>query len=345
MPKLENFSSYLKIDGNPYNKNGLIYRLSGDYVSLYYSGKDAERVVEKAVGNFSKWTDSSDNAYTTVALLIADLDSFLFQTTVSLLEISREQIPSQGTDLLFGFNGTISTSWVDIHPSGGDINWLTVAGKVAISSSDAADTAEGLGVRSVEFHGLSATGVDQKETIATNGTTEVESTLDYIRETKMHSEDCGTYGGSHQGDITARVASGGAKTGAILAKMTGQEGDVDTSVQYGSGEANGGHWSVPLGKVAYLIGGEVLINTTGTKTADIILYEREGILITSAPFLPRRELWGAAEVQGVIPIEFRQLQKIKQLTDIWFRAKGSGSGTKIEVSLYFYVLDENADGA
>jgi len=187
--------------------------------------------------------------------------------------------------------------------------------------------------------------VDQKETVDLDGTTEVDTVLSYVRVTKLHNETVGTYGGSHQGDITARVGSSGAKTGDILAVMTGQEGVVDSSVQYGTGEASGGHWSVPLGKVAYLIGGRIFINTTGTKTADLVLYEREGILDTSPPYLPRRIIWSAVEVQGVIPIQLLHFQKIKKLTDIWFRAQASNSNTKIAVTLYFYVLDENAEGA
>ncbi len=265
--------------------------------------------------------------------------------TVPHLDIARKHITSQETDLLFGFNDVVGTTRVDATPKSGDINWPTSAAVVGISSSDAADASAGDGVRQVEIHGLSATGADQDEIVTMNGVTEVDTALSYIRITKLHSENVGTYGGSHQGDITARVGSSGAKSGDILAVMTGQEGAVDTSVQYGSGEMDSGQWSVPLGKVAYLIGGEVYINTTGTKTADIILYEREGILNTSAPHDPRRLLWSAAEVQGVIPIDLLHFQKIKQLTDIWFRAKASNANTKIEVTLYFYVLDENAEGA
>jgi hypothetical protein len=272
--------------------------------------------------------------------------AFVRNTTVPHLDIAREQITSQGTDLIFGFNDSIGTSWEDIVPYGGDINWQTAASVVGISSSNAADdTSAGIGLRSVEIHGLSATGVDMKETVQLSGTTEVDTSNSYIRITKMHNEDVGTYGGSHEGDITARVGSSGAKSGAILTVMTGQEGSVDVSPQYGSGEANSGHWSVPLGKVAYLIGGQVNINTTGTKTADVVLYERENILTVAAPFGPRRELWGATEVQGIVPINLQHYQKIKSLTDFWFRAKASNSNTKISVTLHFYVLDENAEGA
>ena len=202
------------------------------------------------------------------------------------LDIAREHNTGQRSFFFFGFNQAVGTSWEDIHPTGGNINWLTTAGKVEVISTDAADngTTPGLGVQSVEIHGLSATGVDQTEIILTNGTAAVESTLDYIRVNKMHSETCGTYGGSHQGDITCRVSGGGA----TLSKMTGEEGTVDTSVQYGSGEAGNGYWSVPLGKVMYITALEVVTDVATNKTIDIVFYERENILDITTPFSPRR---------------------------------------------------------
>ena len=164
------------------------------------------------------------------------------------LDLARKHIEGQRAFFFFGHNDEVGTSYEDIHPAGGDVNWLATAGKVEVLSSDAADTALGLGTRSVEVHGLSAAGEDQDEVIAMDGVTPVESALTYIRINKVHCEDVGTYGGAHQGDITCRVTGGGA----VLSVMTGEEGAVNSSVQYGSGEANNGYWTVPLGKVLYI---------------------------------------------------------------------------------------------
>jgi len=256
------------------------------------------------------------------------------------LDLARKLITGQRAFFFFGFNDAVGTSWEDIHPNGGDINWLTTATKIEVLSSHAADTAAGLGVRSVEVHGLSATGEDQDEVIAMNGTSAVESALTYIRVNKMHSETCGTYGGSHQGDITCRVTGGGA----TLSKMTGEEGASGASVQYGSGEAGNGYWSVPLGKVMYITRLQVIPDVVANKTVDIALYEREDILVTSAPVAPRRVLWQEKAVTAPIDKEFKSHIKIKSLTDVWFRAKGSANSA-IEVYLDFYLLDANSDGA
>ena len=232
--------------------------------------------------------------------------------------------------------------WEDIHPSGGNINWLTTATTIEVLSSDIVDTSDGVGVRSVEIHGLSATGADQDEVIVMNGTTPVVSSLTYIRVNKLHNETVGTYGGSHQGDITCRPSGGGT----TLSVMTGDEGNVDTSVQYGSGEAGNGYWTVPLGKVLYITDLSVTVNTKANQTVDIKLYEREGILDTTTPYDPRRILWHVDEVSGgQFAKRFKSHIKIKQLTDIWFRAIGSGNDNKISVTLDFYLLDGNASGA
>lgn len=265
------------------------------------------------------------------------------QITSIELDYARKHITGQRAFFFFGFNDAVGTSWEDIHPNGGDINWQTAAKDIEIISSDVADngTTPGLGVQSVEIHGLSATGADQDEVILTNGTSAVAGTLTYIRINKMHSETCGTYGGSHQGKITCRVAG----AGATLSMMTGEEGNPDTAVVYGSGEAGNGYYSVPLGKVLYITRLEVIPNFgASNKTIDIALYERENILDTTTPFAPRRVLWQETGVENAIQKEFKSHIKIKALTDIWFRAKGSAT-SKIEVSLDFYLLDQDSSGA
>jgi hypothetical protein len=260
-----------------------------------------------------------------------------------ILDASRENIEGVITDQFFGFNTAVGASYEDIHPNGGDINWQTVASGVAISSSHTADASGGLGVRSVELHGLSATGENQDEVILLNGTTEVESALTYIRVNKLHSETCGTYGGSHQGDITCRMTSAGAKTGNVMAIMVGDEGAVGSSVQYGLGEAGNGYWSVPLGKVMYITRIQVIPDVASNKTVDIALYEREDLLTISGDMAPRRVVWAEKAVDSEVSKEFPSHLKIKPLADLFFRASATAS-TEIEVYVDFYLVDENANG-
>jgi hypothetical protein len=257
------------------------------------------------------------------------------------LDLARRFITGQRAFFFFGFNNVLPTAtWEDIHPSGGDIVWLTTPSKVEVLSTHDDDDSTGAGVRSVEIHGLSATGEDQEEIILMNGTAPVESALTYSRVNLVHNEKVGTYGGSHRGDVTVRVTGGGA----VLSVMTGVEGAAGSSVQYGSGEAGNGFVSVPLGKVLYITNLEVFINTKSNQTVDVVLYEREGILNTSGDMDPRRVVWDAIEVTGEITKTFKSHIKIKGLTDLWFRAQASGAGSKISVHLDYYLVDANVNG-
>ena len=276
-------------------------------------------------------------------ILPAETETVVVRPVTSFdLDTARQNITGQKSFFFFGFNNAVGTSWVDIHPNSGNINWQTSAQSIEVISSDAADngTTPGAGVRSVEVHGLSATGADQDEVILTNGTAAVAGSLTYIRVNKMHSETCGTYGGSHQGNITCRVAS----AGATLSMMKGVEGAVDTAVVYGSGEAGNGYWSVPLGKVMYITQLEVIPDVSANKTVDIALYEREDILDSSGDVAPRRVLWAENGASQSIEKVFKSHIKIKALTDVWFRAKASATAA-IEVRLDFYLVDANVNGA
>ena len=276
-------------------------------------------------------------------ILPAETETVVVRPVTSFdLDTARQHITGQKSFFFFGFNNAVGTSWVDIHPNSGNINWQTSAQSIEVISSDAADngTTPGAGVRSVEVHGLSATGADQDEVILTNGTAAVAGSLTYIRVNKMHSETCGTYGGSHQGNITCRVAS----AGATLSMMKGVEGAVDTAVVYGSGEAGNGYWSVPLGKVMYITQLEVIPDVSANKTVDIALYEREDILDSSGDVAPRRVLWAENGASQSIEKVFKSHIKIKALTDVWFRAKASATAA-IEVRLDFYLVDANVNGA
>jgi len=258
------------------------------------------------------------------------------------LEIARIQLDNTDRSFFFfGHNDDVGTSYEDVWPGSTDINWLTGGTKVEVLSTNAADTSDGLGVRSVELHGLSVTGADQDEVIVMNGTSAVESALTYCRINKLHNETVGTYGGSHQGNVTCQVTSGGS----IQSIMVGEEGAVDSGVQYGLGEASNGFWTVPLGKVMYITDVTVNVQAGTNKSADVILYEREGILDTSAPMDPRRIIWNRFGIEGAHTETFKTHVKIKQLTDIFFRVKAQASGTRVDVKCHFYLLNRNTSGA
>ncbi len=260
------------------------------------------------------------------------------------LDTARIHITGQSADFFFGENNTlVNGTFNDVYAALGNINWQTTAAKIKMKSTHAADTASGLGLQKVEIHGLSDAGVDQKEVLALSGVTPVESALSYIRVSLVHNEEVGTYGGSHRGTIEWRVTNATFGSGALLGQMTGIEGVEDSSVQFGYGEAQNGFTSVPLGKVMYITRLEVV--PRANKPINVILYERDSLLQIADPFIPRRVIWSADEVQDPIEKEFKSHIKIKALTDIWFRAEATGANAGVSVWLDYYLVDADADGA
>ena len=268
------------------------------------------------------------------------------QGTIYDLDAARRHFVGQRSFFFFGHNNALQNGvFEDVWAGGGDINWQTAAAKIKVKSSHAADdaTGPGLGLQSVEIHGLDANGADIEEVLDLNGVTPVESANSYLRVNLIHNEEVGTYGGSHRGNIEVRVTNATFGNGALLAKLEGIEGSAGDSVQYGYGEAQNGFVSVPLGKVLYITRLEVI--PKANKPIDVILYERDGLTTVADPFVPRRIVWSAEELESPVEREFKSHIKIKALADLWFRAQGTGAVSGVDVALDFYLLDQNASGA
>ncbi|KKK56688.1 hypothetical protein LCGC14_3062020, partial [marine sediment metagenome] len=268
------------------------------------------------------------------------------QTTEIDLDFARKHIPGGRSFFFFGHNNALQSNvFEDVWEGGGDIQWQTAAAKIKIKSTHAADTATGpgLGLQSVEIHGLDSTGADIEEVLDLAGTTPGESVNEYLRVNLVHNEEVGTYGGSHQGTIEWRVTNATFGNGALLGQMSGLEGAADSSVQFGYGEAQNGFTSVPLGKVLYITRLEVV--PKANKGINVILYERDGLTTISDPFQPRRIIWSAEELEAPIEKEFKSHIKIKALADLWFRAEGVGAVSGVDVELDYYLVDADATGA
>jgi len=237
--------------------------------------------------------------------------------------------PSPGNGTVYATDANAGTA---TDAANGDL-----AGIWAITTH-AQGATEGLGTLDIEIHGLSDTGVDQKDTVLLHGTTASPPTVKtYRRLSLAHCETVGTYGGSHQGDVSVQVAGGGT----VLSVMGG---DDTAGVGYGYGEAQNGYTSIPLGKVGYLTRIEIKPNNLGTnKHVSVALVEREDLLTTTSPFGPRRVLWSEEEFTDTITKVFKTHIKIKGLADIWFRAKGSAA-SKIAVSCDYYLVDADSEG-
>lgn len=243
-----------------------------------------------------------------------------------------------GVTAVDGASDSVDLTSTDAYPlaNDGDLEVITTTETGANMSFGDTSTAHPAGCQTIELHGLNATGEDTKELLVMNGTTVVSTTNSFIRINKVHCQTVGTQQGANFDEIQLVRTGGGAK----LAGMHGFEGAGTAA--YGHGEAGMGMYTIPLGKVGYIT--QIEINVESNKTCDIALYEAEGCLRTASPFLPRRVIWHASAMAGDHTIDFRSLVKIKQLTDIYFRAVASTGTAKVEVKVHFFIANGTTDG-
>ena len=258
---------------------------------------------------------------------------------ISDLDIARGTASGKESGTLYGFSKDITADWTDVWPASSVISWQTGAEALEIISTDAADASDGLGCRSVRITGLDAAGAVQTEVIATNGITAVPSVLTYLRVNSFEVVDVGTYGATHQGDITCRVASAGAIRSVMTGRLPGARND---NVNWGSGVADNGVFSVPAGKAMYITGGRAV----GTYAADNTVYSlmhRPGLTTVAAPFRAAKEIYCSADQTvanaGIKPsgdvFDFSSSPiRIEPLSDFWVRASSGGGEMSVIINYY-----------
>lgn len=195
------------------------------------------------------------------------------------------------------------------------------------------------GCHSVKVRGLDGTGEEIEEIVLLNGTTIVQSTKSFLRINRCHVETVGTRGGANYDDITLQVTGGGD----VLVVMKGFE--TPGTYTYGHGEAGMGIYTVPLGKVAYIV--RIDINVADAKRVDIALFSVDDCLNSGGSFQARRMLWSASEIKGGgnLSLDFPSYVQVKSLTDLFFRALGVTTGSnKVEVKCQLWIADANAKG-
>lgn len=236
----------------------------------------------------------------------------------------------------FGHNHDVGTSFVPVTAGG---KWPTpqVGSETALrikAGGHADDTAAGTGAQEVTIYGISPTGAEIEEAIATSGASASSATtLEFLRVTRAIVTKSGTYAtataNSHAAAIVIENAAGGTDW------MT-----IDFRDSVGNAQSQIGIFTVPLGKTAYVT--QLQIDVDSTKTVDILGMSRSGILDTAAPYEPRRVLAEFIGVTGSLVDHFEYpFGPFPELTDFGFMAKSAGSAS-VSVD-YIIVLIDNGD--
>ena len=198
------------------------------------------------------------------------------------------------------------------------------------AGGNAADTANGAGARSVKLWGLNASGDEVTEIIATAGASASAATTNsFIRLYLAEVYESGTYGtqaaGSHAGNITIENAAGNEDWAQI--QLNG----------FPSASTGIGSIAVPRNHVGLLTSAQ--INVDGTKTTDILILKREGIMQSSAPYQPIKKIQELLGINQSIVITFDVPIKFPELTDMGVLAKVSNGTGAVSVDMEVIMLE------
>lgn len=232
----------------------------------------------------------------------------------------------------FGRSVDVSTSMVPISigevyqtPQTGSATTLRVK-----AGGDANDTADGTGAREVTLIGIDETGAEVTETLATAGASASSATTTtFMRLYRFYVSASGTYAtqsaGSHAAAITIENGAGGTDWGSIA---------VDS---FPRGQSEIGAYTIPSGYTGYIR--NISASVDSAKTATIILFQRQNILETSAPYSAMRAVNTYGGVTGDFTIPLKSpLGPFHANTDVGFMGKLSSAGGSISVNYEILLI-------
>lgn len=233
----------------------------------------------------------------------------------------------------FGRNAAIGTTFAPVV-CGGNYRTPQVSGatQLRVKAGNANDTAAGSGARKVIIEGLLADGTLATEELTTNGTSAgANSTNSYIRLFRAYISESGTYAtqstGSHSADVVIENAAG-TEDWAII-----------ESADFPRSQSEIGAYTVPTGKVGYVK--SLILSVDSSKTADVLFFQRQGILKTAAPYDAMRvvlELGGVSGEETVLPAT--PLGPFPAGTDLGFLAKVASGTAEVDVDFELFLVDE-----
>ena len=289
MPKLENFATHIKVNGNPFAKNAVNYQVqSADTVGLYYTNERDQRILKGTLARFDDWTDLNDVAYTSFTALIADLDLFLFTNPTDHNEIALGNVPGKGAVNKYGRstnvdNGIATDIW-DKAIAGGSNQpiWLapTAARIHTIASTSAQDDTGGTGVDTVEvFYLLDWDTKEKSEVITGDISAGIAMGEAAVIIHRIKSTPQATTLNNNVGTITATAAS----DGTVTAQINPNEGQTQMAIY--------GIPSIQKAEMNLFYGSVLRANlATNEQHADFILFFNPNPEVQTVSFLVKHTI-------------------------------------------------------
>ena len=217
----------------------------------------------------------------------------------------------------FGHNEAVTDSFSDLWDGGGDYPFPTTANPVRIAAGgNAADTAAGLGARSILIQGLDENWNPASEELATNGAlASADTVTSFIRVFRVYVKDSGAYGAANTGTISIETNPGGVE----LARIPASHGQTQMAI-----------YTIPAGYKGFLNSYDITADKTGSATFDVRIWRREDADVTIAPTTSPRMV---VEVHGISDRDSRVFHTFPEMlppkTDIWIDAKASAGTNQI----------------
>lgn len=229
------------------------------------------------------------------------------------VDIAKGEVPGHSVIQKFGRNSAVSSTFVPICLSG-FFRTPTSNTALEVVSTDVDDTFLGAGARTIYYEGLQNSGgnlVVVSDVVELDGTTAVALPDQLIRLYRWYVASSGTYAsqssGSHQGDLTIQESGGGA----VWSKIE-NNGFPRAQSQIGA-------YTVPSGYTAYV--SKISYSVESDKEADILMFKREGVLNTSAPYNAMTLVTEINSATGNYTVEYRTPLKFEEETDFGFLGK------------------------
>lgn len=231
----------------------------------------------------------------------------------------------------FGRNTAVGATFVPVS-IGGIYRTPQASGATALrikSGGNANDTAAGSGARSVTLIGLNQNGEEVSETLATAGASASQPTqTSFIRLFRAFVSASGSYATqslpSHSASIVIENSAGTQDWATIK----------DTDI--GRAQTQIAVYSVPKHRQAFVR--SVKISSDADKKANLVLFQRQGILQSAPPYEAMRLVEEHPQVSGLHQIDYEMpLGPFPELTDIGFLARSTS--TEIDMSVSFEIVE------
>ena len=232
----------------------------------------------------------------------------------------------------FGHNHTVGATPAPIA-AGGVWNTPQVSGAVLlrVKAGDVNDDAAGTGARTIAIEIIDTSGNLVTETLTTAGASPgANATTTAIRILRAYVLTSGTY---------AAVGSESHAADIVIESSAGVEWLTIKKEAIAFGQSQVALYTVPLGKKAYITGYSYGVDST--KTPDLYLFQRQGILQTAAPYSAQRVLrtWDGIEGHSGQILK-DPLGPFPALTDLGSMAALSVGTAKVSVTMTILLMNE-----